>query len=249
MQVDSINSYQPSFNGYLGKNIQTYVNYTVEKEVNSIVRYANYKMKPVDVDKIKGIKQLGDEVLDKFRKYVTPLNKNTVLDMEDDLESSFIRCGFKNIIFPGKNIKIYHSRVLDKASFYGDNVSVPISYVISKLSSSSARDLSALNNVADELYKIPAKKIDKVFYLCATAELKERALNTTGFISKFVVRKWAKALDKFAQSIGIEGSNRVRAEEYFRRAKEAKELAKSNEKLRNKITKENQKKAEEILKG
>ena len=249
MQVNSINNYQPSFNGRLGKNIQTYVNYTVEKEVGSIVSHANYRMKSVDVDEVKKIKILGDEVLRKFTEYVSPMHKNTVFDMTDGLESSFIRYDFKNNIAPHKSVNIYNFSLRDKTYFYKGDICMPIRIDVNKLSNSSVKDLITLNSVADELVKIPAKKIEKIFYTEGELKLKDVALKTTGFISKFIVRKWAKALDKFAQSIGIEGTNKVRAEEYLRSAKEAKELAKSNEKLRNKITKENQKKAEEILKG
>lgn len=41
MGIDAISGSKPSFNGYLGRNIQNYVHKIMEKEVNSIVNDAN----------------------------------------------------------------------------------------------------------------------------------------------------------------------------------------------------------------
>lgn len=247
MEVKSVSSSQPAFKGILGRNIQVYVNNTVEKEINNVVKRANSRLKYVNTDEIKQIKSLGDRVLQKFSDYVAPLSKNTVFDMDSNLQSSYIRYGFTNSVSPEMRIKVYNTYVYNKAGFHNNDIYTTAQTDINKISNSSVYDLKTLDAVADELFQIPARKIDKILYDNAQDKLKEKALNSTGFISKFLVRRWAKALDKFANELGIDSTNRVKAEEYLKKAKEEKDLAKFCEKSQKVRAKENERIAKEIL--
>ena len=247
MEVKAISNSQPSFNGVLGKNIQIYVNNTVEHEINTLVRNANYSAKHVDVDLVKSIKALGNRVLTKFRDYVQPMNEKTVFDMDNDLESSFIRTYFSNPIAPNGEVKIYHISVNDKTAIYNTSIGTPAFIDVSKLSRSSLNDLEILDKMADELFKIPHKKIDEILYKNAQHKLKNKALTATGFISKYIVRKWANALDKFAEGLGLDRINKARTEEYIKRANEDKKAQKEMRKTTKIVSKENQKIADEIL--
>lgn len=248
MEVKAISNSQPSFNGVLGRNIQTYINNTVEHEVNTLVRNANYEAKHVDKDLILRIKSLGNKVLNKFADYVRPMNEKTVFDMDDDMESSFIRTGFSNMIVPKKEVKIFHSSVYDKIAIQND-ITTPKFIDVSKLSRSTVKDLEILDNIADELYKIPNEKIDEILYKNGQYQLEREASKATGFISKFIVRKWAKALDKFAEGLGLERINAIRAEEFIRRAREDKITKNEMKKAAKIVSKENKKIADKILKS
>lgn len=250
MEVKAISNSQPSFKGVLGRNIQAYINNTVEHEVNTLVRQANYRAKHVDTDAIKEIKALGNRVLTKLGDYVRPMNEKTVFDMDNNLESSYIRTRFSNMVVPKKEVKIFHTSVYDKTMIYKDeNIAIPEYIDISKLSSSTVNDLKILDYMADELYKIPHEKIDEILYKNGQYQLESVASRATGFISKFIVRKWAKALDKFAESLGLDRINAVRTEEYIRRARENKITRKEMEKTAKIVSKENKKIADKILKS
>lgn len=81
MEVKAISNSQPSFNGYLGRNIQTYVHNTMEREVNSIVKTANAGLTKVDGNEIRKIKDLGSGVLKKLSDYVEKMNKKIADDI------------------------------------------------------------------------------------------------------------------------------------------------------------------------
>ena len=250
MEVKAISNSQPSFNGVLGRNIQIYVNNTVEKEINSLVRQANYRAKHVDVDAIKEIKALGNKVLAKFDEYIRPMSEKTVFDMGNDLESSYIRTRFTNSTAPKKEVYVFQTSVYDKVCINNnENIAIPTLRDLNKLSHSAVNDLKILDNLADELYKIPNKKIDEILYKNGQYQLKSEALTATGYISKFIVRKWAKALDKFADELGLDRINKVRTEEYIKRAKEDKIAQKEMKKTAKIVSKENQKIAGKILKS
>lgn len=248
MEVKAISNSQPSFNGYLGRNIQTYVNHIVEKEVNCLVREANNRVKKVDENKIKEIKSLGDNVLGKFSAYVGNMNKKTNLDL-NDVDSSYMRFIFKNQIASGKEVSVYRSIVHKQPNIFQGNVVIPESKDLSKIEDASKKDLHKLDIIADKLSEVNNREIDNIFFETATTRLKQDGESATGFWRKFKVRKLAKALDKFAQELGIDTSAQVRAEEYFKTAKERKISGRQFLKEMQECSKRNQKIAEDILKG
>ena len=249
MDVKPISNSQPSFNGYLGRNIQTYVNHTVEKEINSVVNEANVLVTKVDVKRIKDIKSLGDSVLNKLSDFVGRMNNKTSLDL-NDIDTSYIRFFFKNSIAPSKEVKLYPARIYSKPTLRNDVLIVPEASDLSKISDASIQDLRVLDRMADKLLDFNASKsIDEIFYHSASQELKTTGEKATVFWSKLKVRKFAKALDEFAKGLGIDGSARVRAEEYFKVAKERKISNKNFLKEMKENSKNNQKLADEVLKG
>ena len=162
MEVKAISNSQPSFNGYLGRNIQTYVNDTVKKEVNYIVGQANLRVERVDAGKITEIKKLGDGVLRKLSEFVGKMNEKTSLDL-NDVDSSFIRFIFKNPIANGKDVRVFNSSVFTKPTMYADSVRMPECQDLEKIYNASKKDLQKLDNMADGLLKLDSKEIDNVF--------------------------------------------------------------------------------------
>ncbi len=118
-----------------------------------------------------------------------------------------------------------------------------------KIYNASKKDLQKLDNMADGLLKLDSKEIDNVFYTSASKKLKNAGESATGFWSKLKVRKLAKCLDEFAKGLGIDGSARVRAEEYFKIAREQKISNKNFEKEMKECSINNKKIVDEILKG
>ncbi len=247
MEISKVSYSQPHFNGYLGRNIRTYVNHIVEKEVGVIVNKANFRMENVDVDKISAVKSLGDKVLGKFNQYVKGMNENTVLDI-NDVESSYMRFLFKNPLVPDKEVRVYGSSIFKKTILHvNDSIAIPEGKEFTAISNATKNDLFTLDRVADCLSVFPSKEIDNIFYKNASAKLKKVGESATGIWSKFKVRKLAKAIDKFAQGLGIDTSAQVRAEEYLRIAKERKTEIKMLEKQMKELSKNNQKIAHNVL--
>lgn len=248
MEVKAISNSQPSFNGYLGRNIQAYVYNTVEREVQFVLNDANARIKKVDENKIKEIKFLGLGILEKLSKYVEGMNRKTFFDL-NDVDSSYIRLKFQNPIVANDGVKVYGSIVHEKPTLSNDMVAIPFDNSLSKMCQASKKDLIKLNEMTDHILKIDPKVIDNVFYKKASYELKSLGQNATGFWSKFKVRRLAKALDKFAKGLGIDTSAQVRAEEYIKLAKEKEISYKNFQKEKKECSKINQKIADDILKG
>ena len=252
MEVKAVSNSQPSFKGYLGKNVQTYVHHIVEKEVNTVVNEASMFAKKVDVNEIKEIKFLGFGVLDKLSKYVGSMDKKTSLDL-NDVGSSYIRFMFRNPIAPDDEIKIYGSTIYKNPTlkyYLGySGIGIPFEKNLPEIYKASKSDLHTLNIIADHLLKLDSKEVDNVFYKSAASELKKSGEAATGFWSRFKVRKLAKALDEFAKGLGIDSSAQVRAEEYLRTAKERKISNKNFLKEVKEYSKMNKQIADDILKG
>ena len=248
MEVKAISNSQPAFNGYLGKNIQKYVNNVVTKEVNIAVNIANFNTKKVDVNDIKSIKSLGDQVLDKLSKYVGKMHEKTILDL-NDMDSSIIRFSFKNKIVPHKKVKIFSSSTYKNPAFFSDDIALPKYNNISRIDDARKDDLHTLDIIANQLYKIDSKEIDNIFYKSAVSKLKDDSKYATGFWSKFMLRKFAKKIDEFAADLGIDSSAQVRAEEYIRSTKEREILDQKAIEKMEEYSKLNKKIADEILKG
>lgn len=248
MEVKTISAYEPAFRGNLGKNIQKYVNNIVQKEVNSVVNEATSRASRVDVNSIKSIKNLGDQVLDKFSKYAGKMDKKTTLDL-NNIDSSYMRFIFSNPIAKDDEIKVYGSVILRNTTLSGKDIAIPFDKDLSKINDATKADLLTLNVIADHIAKLDSNQIDNIFFKSANSNLKYYAEKATGFLSRYRVRKLAKKIDEFAKNIGIDSSASVRAEEYIRTARERRISNERTLKKMEECSKINKKIAQEILKG
>ena len=248
MEVKTISAYEPAFRGNLGKNIQKYVNNIVQKEVNSVVNEATSRASRVDVNSIKSIKNLGDQVLDKFSKYAGKMDKKTTLDL-NNIDSSYMRFIFSNPIAKDDEIKVYGSVILRNTTLSGKDIAIPFDKDLSKINDATKADLLTLNVIADHIAKLDSNQIDNIFFKSANSNLKYYAEKATGFLSRYRVRKLAKKIDEFAEGLGIDSSARTRVEEYIKIAKESKQNYKAFQKKVRENSKLNQKIADDILKG
>lgn len=245
MDVKAISNSQPSFNGYLSKNLVNYVNTVVKREIAYEVETASMASKSVDVTRLKQISSLGHEVIRNFTNYMSKFHKNTFLD---------VKYGFleiKNSIIKTSKINVYTSEFEKEPTlFEKGHIALPSERrTLNDIQKASIYDLKTLKIMSELLPKIDSKNIDSMFINFADSKLKSIALETTMFFKKIRLRNWASKIDKYSADLGIENTAKIRVEEYFKSAKTAKDLAKENVKIQNQLEKDNDKIAKEILKG
>ena len=234
---------QPAFRGYVFKtpNMQSFkkgwvdnslenrIENIVKTECKNIVKQANKQHLPVNKELIEQYKEQGKRVLDKWNKFMQPLNKDTGLYLVDwlprdwmdrkytqsylDIRNPIMKGGYKIVARP----HTYKEKVLFSStrSSSGFPYSVPTLLINNKnglgltapYAHQNIKTLESLEEVADSLLtNIKPKDIDSAIFESAKRQFinSVKSKDKFNFIERFMLRKRAKKIDKYAEKQGLE---------------------------------------------
>ncbi len=248
MRIQNISSNQQTYKGYVDKSFTNYVKKACKNECMNILERANKYDKKVDAKEIFSIKSFADNIISKFSKYMNYLEKHTNLSIADDSLHLNNPISEEYLTFTRPMLKE------EKPYVTGHCIILPSMYNNSLFFHNSKeagkKELNLLDKMADDLTNIDYEEVDKSFLKFAESELKSYAEeNGANFIKRLKSREMAKKIDNYAQRIDMEPVNKVRVEEYIRKAKEHKATEEKTKLEIEQLKKENIRIVNDILNG
>lgn len=208
MQVQSISNNQQTFNGYVDSNLKE----SIKKELLKSVKYLDDCKTDLKQERYQVLIGQGKRTIEKLEKFVAPLHKDTSIGMYEKRYlhlSNPITTGRSSGTYPSASGIIIRDEALyekkNKAywsnydKIYADNFS-------GKDKNLASRYLEHIEIVMDAVNKcIKPKDVNEAFLKLAERDLGNYGDNIftgIGFIDKFAMKRVAKRIEKYAESIG-----------------------------------------------
>ena len=251
MQVNTIGKNEQSFNGYLTKGFYRMVERTVKGAVSDIIEGAYINNEQVSTAALQEIQNYKTKILKDFSEYAGKLHKDIYINK--NLVVRNLKIGEKFNI-----IDVYSGRTAI------DDNNIITSHMFSRSSSINYKNaienedyrdaLVMLQNIGEELnLKIYPDLLNKRFLVSARQHLQVMAALTSGnLFGRFKAKLMARAIDKYAQDIGVPCDSRTEVKNLIESTKEMniglKKGVKAVKKERRALNRQNKKTAASILK-
>ncbi len=233
MQIQNVNNSQPSFNGYIGRNVYAVVNRAAKNSINALVHEANAKKQVVEGYKLIDITNKRTKLLEKLKNYMEPFHPETYMDVDNSGNFSL------------------RNKKLNKILSFDYQPDLPKKYFDIDYAELNTKHIDDIEESVDLFIRYNEPQLTNTFFFDSYAQNRlddAKNLSLFGRIKTFFA---ARKLDKLAPEFNVEGGWKNKLKEVQSDAQKEQALKKIINKIdkneENEIIKNNNKMVENIF--